>query len=306
MPDSVGVVVVNYNGQRFLVDCLRRLVSGLRGGDEVIVVDNASADGSIDELVGKFPDVSVLRQPANLGVAAGNNIGIRHALGRGHGFVLLMNYDTRPAPGLVPSLLAAACPGTMITASTSVWDTADVSNSHAGGFNWWLGRLTEVFHGRRLADLPQTPQPVAVADTCCLLVPRDVFDRVGLMDEAYFLYYDDTDFVVRAADAGVRCLFQPSARLEHFERGASGPTDESPLSVYFSSRNRLYFMRKHRRSRVQHLVFLAYFTVTRLAHTARWARRRQWWLIRAGGRGIADFVHGRMGPAPSLQGRAAR
>lgn len=302
MSDSatIGIVLVNYNGRRFLNDCIRGLSAGLRPGDEIVVVDNASADGSIEMLRDEFPSTTVLDQSVNLGVAAGNNLGIRHVLASGHDYVLLLNYDTRPGADLVTTLRSAASPSTLVSANTTVWGDRTRSNSHAGSFDWWLGRLRELFLGAHVSQWPEGVQEVDIADTCCLLVPRAVFDAVGLMDEAYFLYYDDTDFVVRAREAGFQCLFHPAATVEHFERGASGPGDVSPLSVYYTSRNRLYFMRKHERSRAKHGVFIAYFALSRLAYACWWIVTGRSMLVRSTRRGVADYLHGRMGAATNL------
>jgi GT2 family glycosyltransferase len=305
-PSSICSVLVNYNGRRFLNDCIRRLQPCVRPGDEIVVVDNASADDSVAALIGEFPQVTVLRQQRNLGVAAGNNVGVRYALARGHAYVLLLNYDTRPSPDLIDELLAAADQDTLVTANTLVWNDPDRSNSHAGSFDWWLGRLREPYLGTRAREWPTAAREVDIADTCSLLVPRRVFETIGFMDEAYFLYYDDTDFVVRARRAGFRCLFQPRATLEHYERGASGPVDASPVSVYYTSRNRLYFMRKHATSLASRTVFLMFFAGTRALHVGWWLLTGRLMLVRSARKGIADYMHGRMGAAdpvrtPALQ-----
>ena len=130
----------------------------------------------------------------------------------------------------------------------------------------------------------------------CLLVPREVFGAIGVMDAAYFMYYDDTDFIVRARRAGFRCVLNPAARLRHYERGATGPVSLSPISVYYSSRNRPYFMGKHAPSWPRYAVFLLYFSVTRAANLLKWIAtgdfQRPAWMLR----GLVDFARGRMGP----------
>ena len=299
----VGVVIVNYNGRRFLRDCVERLVAGTVP-PEIVLVDNASTDGSAEEVAREFPSLTLLRQDRNAGVAAGNNVGIQHCRARGYEYILLLNYDTLPDPALLERLLDTADPRTVVSGFTVFWDDPTRSNSHAGGFDWRLGRLRERFFGKAIPG-EQRPQEVEIADTCCLLVPRAVFDVIGVMDDAYFMYYDDTDFVVRARRAGFRCVLNPAARLRHFERGAAGSVDTSPVSVYYSTRNRPYFMAKHATSRLQHLGFSAYFLATRVATAAAWATsgkfRMAVWMYRA----LADYRAGRMGPGPITQLRAA-
>jgi GT2 family glycosyltransferase len=292
---SVGVVIVNYNGSRFLRDCIALLLRGTAAAREIVVVDNASLDGSVEDLQREVPAVAVLRQQRNLGVAAGNNVGIEYCRKRHHDYVLLLNYDTLPELTLLENLLAAADPRTLVSGFTLFWDDPARSNSHAGGFDWTLGRLRERFFGAAVtAD--QRPQEVDVADTCCLLVPRAVFDSIGVMDDAYFMYYDDTDFVVRARRAGYRCVISPAARLRHYERGAAGSLSSSPVSVYFSTRNRPYFMAKHAPSRLRYLGFLVYFLITRTATAVRWLSAGKLPMAVWMWRGFSDYRTGRMGP----------
>lgn len=293
---SVGIVLVNFNGQRFLNDCIRALKGPHDHDVEIVVVDNRSTDDSLMLLSSEFPDITILPQDRNLGVAAGNNVGIRHCVNRGHDFVLLLNYDTLPGANLISELVRVADEATLVSGSTYFWDDATVSNSHAGGFDWALGRLQERFFGRSDASLGAAVVEIEIADTCCLLVPRNVFARAGLMDEAYFLYYDDTDFVVRARAAGFRCILNPAAKLRHYERGASGPVNASPVSVYYTTRNRPYFMRAHSPTMFHYAVFLLYFAVTRLVNVVKWAASGRWALIYWTWRGVGDYITGQMGP----------
>ena len=182
----VGIVLVNFNGRRFLNDCVRALSASHERRVDIVVVDNDSTDDSLALLSAEFPNVTVLPQGRNLGVAAANNVGIRYCLDRAD-FVLLLNYDTLPAENLIGELLRVADPGTLVSGSTYFWNDSTRSNSHAGGFDWALGRLRERFFGRSDASLGTEVVEVEIADTCCLLVPRDAFTRAGLMDEAYFL-----------------------------------------------------------------------------------------------------------------------
>lgn len=304
--ESVAICLVNYNGSRFLNDCVRALRVGSYTNIEVVVVDNASTDQSVASLRSEFPDVTVLPQGQNIGVAAGNNVAIKYALGRGHDYVLLLNYDTLPDRFLIERLIEHGNERTLVTANTSYWQAPEVSNSHAGGFDWRLGRLRETFLNRTTSEIGASAREVDIADTCCLLVHRDVFLRVGFMDESYFLYYDDTDFVVRARTAGYRIVFVPSAVLRHYERGANTAALVSAFSAYYTTRNRLYFMRKHRPSRLSYATFLGYFAITRLIHMAKHVVTGRTRLAYWTGRGIADYLRGRMGHADDLVNRPPR
>jgi GT2 family glycosyltransferase len=292
---AVGIVIVNYNGRRFLADCLRSLASGTYQNFVVFLVDNNSQDGSGEDAERAFPQVRLLRQSQNLGVAAGNNIGIDACRTHGIEYVLLLNFDILPSPDMLEALVSAAAPSTIVSGYTVAWDNPGLSNSHAGGFDWRLGRLREAFQGPAL-DVTAPMQEVDIADTCCLFVHRDVFDRIGVMDAAYFMYYDDTDFVVRARRAGIRVLLNPRARLRHFERGAAASNSLSPASVYYSTRNRLYFMRKHSSSHVDYVAFWLYFAFTRAATMARWVLSGRFEMVKWSAKGFGDYITGQMGP----------
>jgi GT2 family glycosyltransferase len=294
---SVGVVLVSHNGLRFLDPCIDAVKATGYPRLEIVVVDNASTDGSVERLRTRHPDVTLLPQPVNCGFAEGSNIGIRHALQRDHAYVLLLNNDTSVDVRLVDALVSLADPHTLVAPKSYDWD-GRLINSHAGDMDWLRGRLRERFFGRRDDEISPQAQEVGLADGSCLLVPAGAFHSVGLLDEAYFLYYEDWDFVLRARREGYRVLFQPAASLRHYERGTSGPSDVSPVTAYYTTRNRLRFMRKHAPSRRTYAVFLAYFGATRTLTILDYVRRGKWHLARWTLRGVADFVRGRTGPAP--------
>jgi GT2 family glycosyltransferase len=292
----VGVVLVNHNGLRFLDDCIEALQGTGYPRLEIVVVDNASTDGSLQRLRARHPDVTLLPQPINRGFAEGTNVGIRHVLQKGHEYVLLLNNDTKADAGLIAALVSVADRRTLVAPKSYAWD-GGLINTHAGDLEWLRGRLRERFFGRHDSDASLRLQEVGLADGACLLVPADAFRAVGLLDEAYFLYYEDWDFVVRARRMGYRVLFQPAATLRHYERGTSGPADVSPVTAYYTTRNRLRFMWKHASSASTYAAFLAYFTATRALTILDYLRRGKWHLARWTVRGVADFLRGRTGPA---------
>jgi hypothetical protein len=126
-----------------------------------------------------------------------------------------------------------------------------------------------------------------------MLVPRAVFESVGLVDERLAMYYEDTDFVARARENGFRLVFEPAAVVYHREGGSSGGK-ESPFKHYYATRNRPYVVRRHV-SKPRYALFSAYFLTTRFGHIVRCALRRDWPLLRAQLRAVRDFYTGRMG-----------
>jgi GT2 family glycosyltransferase len=293
---SVGVVLVNHNGLRFLPECVRYLKADNYPRLEIIVVDNASTDDSIARVLADHPDVTVLQQHANLGFAEGTNAGVRHVLDRGHDYVLLLNNDTRVDSGFVAALVSVADRRTLVAPKSYDWASGRIVNSHVGEFDWVKGRLRERFFGQTDSSETRRLQEVGLADGACLLVPAEAFRELGLLDPSFFLYYEDWDFVVRAKSAGYRVLFQPTATLRHHERGTTGPTAISATSAYYTTRNRLFFMKKHSRSSWSYVAFLAYFSATRSLTLLQYLVRGRWHLAQWTVRGVADFLCGRTGP----------
>lgn len=301
---NIGVVLLNHNGRRFLNGCVESLEATRYPRLQIVIVDNASTDGSAAGVRRDHSHVTVLPQASNRGFAEGMNIGIRHLLEQGCDYILLLNNDTVVDAGLPAALVAAADGSTLVAPKSYDWE-GRVVNSHAGEVDWLRGRLRERFFGRADEQDTMRRQEVELADGACLLVPAGAFRRVGLFDAAYFLYYEDWDFVVRARRLGYRVVFDPAATLRHYERGTSGAADTSPVTAYYTTRNRLRFMRKHAPSAAAYSAFLVYFSVTRAITMLDCARRGQWHLAGWMLRGIADFVRGRTGAGPMHAPRAA-
>ncbi len=140
-----------------------------------------------------------------------------------------------------------------------------------------------------------TPTPSTPPTSPASLVPVQVFRDVGLLDDAFFVYYDDTDFCRRARDAGYRILFEPASIVEH-RKGATLGGQASPFGCYYLTRNRPYLVRKHVGRGPRYWAFLAYFTATRMARMALWLKAGRRDLVSATLHGMRDAALGRMGP----------
>ena len=244
----IGVVTVTFNSERFLPDffasCWAQSVTDLR----VYAIDNASRDGSAAALGRESdPRLKVILNRDNLGVAAGNNQGIVQALADGCTWVLLLNNDTVFGPTLFQLLLEACLAQRwQAVVPKMLYDSPQDAVWYGGGrFNPWRGHTG--FHvGMGQADRGQFDQPrrMEYAPTCCMLVHRSVFQAIGLMDESYFVYFDDTDFCWRMRQQGQSLGYWPEATLVHKVGGSTGGVT-SPFTVRITARNRLYFLRKH-------------------------------------------------------------
>jgi GT2 family glycosyltransferase len=299
---SVGIVVVNYNSARFIDEFCASLQAVDYPAWQLIVIDSGSSDGSMDTIGRAFPKATHVRCAENIGFAAGANIGIERSLALGVEYLLFLNNDVTLTPDFLSRLVAAADAKTMVVPKILYHFDHSLISTHAGGFDWRLGLFRDTYGGR--PDGPETSrrrEDLATASFCCALVPARAFRDAGVLDERFFMYYEETDFIRRAQGAGYRVRYEPSAVIYHRESGSSGGGWMTPFKQYYATRNRLYLVRKHTRSRLDYAYFTAYFWLTRLATAAKMAARREWRLLRAMTLGTLDYYRGRMGRTMQVQ-----
>jgi GT2 family glycosyltransferase len=289
---SVAILTVNYNGGAHIAEFLASLGGMTYPNWTLVVVDNASSDGSREEIANLCPKAVLIRNDENLGITGGHNVGIRHCLEQGFDYVLFLNNDTVVEPGLLERLVRAADERTMVAPKAYLYDRRPLLDDTVGDFDWWRGIWRGWLYGKPEPSGFDRQQP-NMASLCCLLVPAAVFRDAGLMDERFFMYYDDFDFVRRAKQAGYRLRLEADAVIYHRKAASSGGVD-SPFKLYYATRNRLYLMRKHL-PLWRFGLFLSYFLGTRSAYLLSLAVRRRWVEWRATVRGIADFFGGRLG-----------
>jgi Predicted glycosyltransferases len=248
--EFVGIVTVTYNSGTVLDEFLNCIWQQTHGRYLLFCVDNASKDNTL-EILNTCSDqrLRVIANAQNLGVAEGNNQGIRAALAAGCSSVLLINNDTEFPATLIEELCSGLhqysvdmiCPKMMFHhAPDTIW-------AAGGAFQLWRGGRS-VHFGEGEIDYGQYDliRPVDYVPTCCVLIRKSVFESVGLMDERYFVYWDDTDFMYRCKKAGVKLLYLPTAKLLHKAGSLTGGgNNDSPFAIRFGTRNSLYFMLRH-------------------------------------------------------------
>ena len=264
----IGIVTVLYNADEVLPDFFASLAAqeGIRY--RLYVIDNGSTGSgtALSEQLAREHgiDAVCVFNDANLGVAKGNNQGIERALADGCTHVLLSNNDTAFGPRTVIGLLDA------MRATGSVAATPKIMIHSRPEMIWYAGGhisglMTKTPHyGEYTIDTGRFDQQqyTGYAPTCFMLLERRVFDVVGMMDERYFVYYDDTDFVWRMARAGIRIRYVPESVVLHKVSTSTGG-ERSPFTVYYANRNRIYFIRKNMRG-MQAIAALAYVLLTRI------------------------------------------
>jgi GT2 family glycosyltransferase len=240
---AATVVVINWNGRRFLDPCFEALLAQeVEGGCEVMLLDNGSTDGSADHVRGQWPAVRVVESGGNLGFAAGNNLGMRLATGRQ---VVLLNADTRVQTGWLQALLDAAGSDDRVGAVTSklVFMAHPDEIQNAGSLLLSDGSGADRgFHERDQGQF-EVREEVFGACGAAVLYRREMLEDVGMFDETFFNYYEDTDLSWRMRLRGWKVLYEPRAAVHHVHAGSSG--EWSPFFTFHVDRNRLFMILKN-------------------------------------------------------------
>ncbi len=211
-PGGVAVVIVNYNGERLLPECLGALAGQTLAPAEIVVADNGSHDGSLALLRAGHPGVLVLELGRNLGFAGGANRGVAATSAP---WVCVLNSDATPAPDWLAQLTAAPLDERTWSLGSVLVSAATGRIESAGDQYSPDGYAYKLLRDRPLGDLPERPYPVFAAPGAAPVFRRDVFDALGGYAERFFLYYEDVDLAFRAVLAGYHALLVPSARVTH-------------------------------------------------------------------------------------------
>jgi GT2 family glycosyltransferase len=244
---KVGIVTVTYNSRPVLEDFLSS-IEGQNFKDQVLyAVDSGSTDETVQYLSSRLPsNARLIDNKSNVGFAAGTNQGIRAALQDGCDAVLVINNDVVFGPDLIGQLADALGrnQGDMSTPLMYYHEPGNLIWA-AGGFFKPLRGYLNWHRGMRQIDAGQynQEQRVTFAPLCCVLIRREVFDRVGFLDERFFTYAEDADFMYRCAKNDIPMWYVPEAKLWHKVSSLTG--ELSDFMVRYSIRGRIYFLHKH-------------------------------------------------------------
>jgi len=265
---KLAIVILNFNGLDDTLACLDS-IRKLKNDDiflETIVVDNFSSDGS-QEALSKIEDINFIQNQDNLGYAGGNNVGIKYALKRRADAVLILNNDTIVEKSFVKNLVRAANKADIISpkiyfAKGYEFHKKRYSEKDLGKVIWYAGGKIDWQNvigkhvGVDAVDKGQFSKSAITdfATGACMLVKREVFEKIGFFDEKYFLYLEDMDLCVRAKKAGFKILFEPRAAIWHKNAASIGGSGSS-LQDYYFTKSRLLFALKFAKLRTKFAVF---------------------------------------------------
>ncbi len=291
----VITVILNTNRCVDTLEVLDSLKNSTYENHAILVLDNASTDGSVEAIQKEFPEVEIIPLRENLGYAGNNNVGIDAAINKGADWVFVLNEDTILAGDCLAFLVevgksdpAIGIVGPMVYHHNE----PDVIQSAGGS----LGPYWQSQHrGQNEQDTGQYPQPEEVEwiSGCAIMVRSAAIKRVGALDARFFYYWEETEWCLRTRKDGWRIIFVPQAKIWH--KGVQRDYRPNPSVTYYSTRNRLLMLAKHRAP----LKVWAQ-TSWQIARTlTSWTIRPKWRSMRehrnAMGRGVFDFLNHRWG-----------
>lgn len=295
---SVAIIILNWKQPKLTTETIDSVlkIKHPNFNYQIILVDNGSPDNSIKIFKQKYQKnklIKVLNTRSNLGYAGGNNFGIKYALKNNFDFLVLLNNDVLVDQDFLTNLIK----------ETNKYDVLGPKIYFAPGFEyhhdryqekdrgkviWSMGgqmdwnniygsniSIDEVDHGQ----FTQVEEKIDFISGCCLMASRNVFKKIGALDEKYFMYLEDVDFCHRAKINGFKMACIPNSIIWHVNSGSTkGPGD---LQNYFITRNRLYFTFKYAKLRTKFAVFRE--SIKFLFRSSKWSRQA-----------VLDFYRGKM------------
>jgi GT2 family glycosyltransferase len=233
---KVFIIILNYNGKETIKKCLDSVFCSDYPNFEVIVVDNDSKDGSLELAKTAYSKFHFIKNSKNIGFSAGNNVGIRFALEKMTDYIFLLNNDTVIEKDTLSKLVETAekekggvFSPVIYNQNSSIW--------FSGGIIRWSAMKT--IHSTKIPN--NNPYATEYVCGCAMLIKKEVFKKIGLLSEDYFLYYEDADFCWRARKSGFDCMVVPNAKIIHFEKSELNLKNK----IYWLVISGLIFFGKH-------------------------------------------------------------
>lgn len=259
----VYIIVLNYNGYVDTVECIESLKAITYKNHRIVIVDNNSTDGSCGKLKSEYIDIEFVESDENLGYAGGNNLGIKRALENNAGYVCIINNDVVVEPSFLEPILSKMEKDKSIgIAGSKVCEYTDRSKIQSTGsrVDLFRGNVYQLNTGVP-ADSVKEDLEVDYISGACLVVRKDVIDKTGLLPEVYFLFFEETEWCLKAGRAGykVKCICDSAI----YHKGSSTIDKISGIKEYYMVRNNIIFEKRNAKA-FQLLVFLSKRTLRML------------------------------------------
>lgn len=284
---ELSIITINYNG---LADTCA-LIDTIPFNEkmEVIVVDNASQNQEAEILAQRYPHVKIIKSDKNLGFAGGNNLGIQVAQGD---YLFLVNNDTLfkefNAKALIARLASSPQIGIVCPKIRFAWGTAPIQFAGYTLLSKVTVRNRAIGFGEQDNGQYETAHPTPYAHGAAMLLKREAVDRVGLMPECYFLYYEELDWSMMFTRAGYQIWYEPQCTIFHKESQTTG--QNSPLRTYYITRNRLLLVRRNYQGFNKYMAYGYLMLIVATRDMIKYTLNTHWGLLKATLRGVRDFA----------------
>lgn len=259
---KVGLVTVTYNAANFIDMFMNSLAKQKGISGKLYVIDNLSKDDTLTKLKTYGDrlndlDIVIMEQSENLGVAEGNNVGMRKAIADGMDVIILVNNDVEFAPDAL-KIIAESCLELNAAVTPTIFYGDDKTKVWFGGgtLNNWIG-LNKHWEFEPSKDSIK----ISYSPTCCMAFPKSVINDIGYIEPDYFVYFDDTDFCARLNLAQIAIIILRNSKIYHYVSSSTGGSS-SPFQIYFGNRNRLLFISRNINGLKKYTSF-TYFFLTR-------------------------------------------
>lgn len=268
---KISVVLVNYFGAIDTIECVRSL-KNTNLDLQIIIIDNSNDKSEFEMIRGNCSDITLIACKDNYGFAKANNIGINYAIGQGTEYVLILNNDTIVDTNMISELLINCNSNEILVPKMLFYDDPTRIWYGGGEINKMTGNIY-VQHYNENDNFCDFSRYCTFATGCCMLIPVSVIREMGyVFNENYFMYCEDTEFCIRAIKNNVKIKYIPTAKLWHKVSSSSGGIN-SKLSIYYTSRNRFYYVEEHKD--------FFWWTAKWCAFLSRIIRIGQYWIVRS-------------------------
>ncbi len=247
---KIFIILVNYNGEKDTLECLDSLKKITYKNYKILLVDNASKNQKefVLKIQEYFPEIKVFAQKENTGFAGGNNIGIDYAIKNQADYILLLNNDTKVAPDFLDKLIEASQKnpkGGLFAPKIYFYDKPDVIWHASCKFSWAGGGKPMQYMKKDKNKSETKIKKTEYVSGCAMLIKKDVVQKIGKLNEEFFMYYEDTDYSLRAKKAGFELFYVPSSHIWHKVSQSTKKAMTNPKIHYYHVRNALLLSKRN-------------------------------------------------------------